>query len=518
MNVLFIMSDQLRWDHLSCAGHPYLQTANIDALAARGVRFTQAYVNSGVCGPSRMSYYTGRYPISHGATWNRVPLSVGEMTLGEYLRAAGGGQDLWLAGKTHVQPDIEGLQRLAIEGQTELGHLLAQGGFREVERYDGHHEMGPGDAYSRFLRARGYDSERPWSDYVISAIDERGQVVSGWQMRNVHMPARVAEAHSETAYMTSQAIDFMRRQGSQPWVLHLSYVKPHWPYMAPSPYHAHYRYEHCLPTIKSTAELAQAHPAVAAYRQHEECLAFARDEVVRKVRPAYQGLIHQLDDHLGRLFNEMDGLGRLKDTLIIFCADHGDFLGDHWLGEKELFYDTVQRVPFIVVDPRPEADATRGSEDDRFVECVDVVPTVLDALGLPIPRHRIEGESLLPLLHGQQPAWRQAVYSELDYSFREARLQLGRSPQQSRAFSLRTAQWRYVYWLDLPEELYDLQADPEQLCDLGREPATEGVRRQMREQLLDFLARRKHRTTVSDEFIEQRTNQHKQAGVFYGQW
>ena len=120
--------------------------------------------------------------------------------------------------------------------------------------------------------------------------------------------------------------------------------------------------------------------------------------------------------------------------MIIFCADHGDFLGDHWLGEKELFYDTVQRVPFIVVDPRPEADATRGSEDDRFVECVDVVPTVLDALGPPIPRHRIEGESLLPLLlHGQQPAWRQAVYSELDYSFREARLQLGCSPQQSRA-------------------------------------------------------------------------------------
>ena len=91
----------------------------------------------------------------------------------------------------------------------------------------------------------------------------------------------------------------------------------------------------------------------------------------------------------------MDGLGRLKDTLIIFCADHGDFLGDHWLGEKDCS-DTVQRVPFIVVDPRPEADATRGSEDDRFVECVDVVPTVLDALGLPIPRHRIEGETCCP--------------------------------------------------------------------------------------------------------------------------
>jgi len=296
MNVLFIMADQLRWDHLSCAGHPHLQTPNIDALAARGVRFSQAYVTSGVCGPSRMSYYTGRYPISHGATWNRVPLPLGEVTLGEMIRAhAAGlgdaGPDLWMAGKTHVMPDVEGLKRLSIEGQSELGHLLARGGFREIDRHDGHHETGDTDGYGAWLRARGYDSANPWSDYVISAIDEGCQVVSGWHMRNVHLPARVQEAHSETAYMTDQAIGFMRAQGSRPWVLHLSYVKPHWPYMAPAPYHAMYRYGHCLPTVKRASELDNAHPVLAAYRQHEESATFARDEVVRHVRPAYQGLI-----------------------------------------------------------------------------------------------------------------------------------------------------------------------------------------------------------------------------------
>ena len=89
MNILFIMADQLRWDHLGCAGHPYLTTPSLDALARRGVRFANAFVNSGVCGPSRMSMYTGRYPISHGATWNRVPLAIGEVTLGEYLKGAG---------------------------------------------------------------------------------------------------------------------------------------------------------------------------------------------------------------------------------------------------------------------------------------------------------------------------------------------------------------------------------------------------------------------------------------------
>jgi arylsulfatase A-like enzyme len=518
MNVLFIMADQLRWDHLSCAGHPYLRTPHLDALAQRGVRFSQAYVNSGVCGPSRMSYYTGRYPISHGATWNRVPLAVGERTLGEYLRAGGKGHDLWLAGKTHVMPDDEGLARLGVQAESELGRLLRCGGFREIDRHDGHHETHDADGYSGWLRRQGYDSPAPWSDHVISALDEHGRVVSGWHMRNVHLPARVAEPHSETAYTTDRAIEFMRERGDRPWVLHLSYVKPHWPYMAPSPYHAKYTAEQCLPVMKHTDELRDAHPAVAAYRQHEESRTFARDDVVRHVRPAYQGLIAQLDDHLGRLFEFMDQQNLARDTLVIFCADHGDFLGDHWLGEKELFFDTVQRVPFIVADPRAQANATRGTVDSRFVESVDVVPTVLEALGLPMPGHRIEGRSLLPLLRGETPAWRDFVYSELDYGFKGARLTLQRTAQESRAFSVRTATHRYVNWLDLPEQLFDLCADPNELQDLGRDASTAAARSAMRDRLLDFLARRKHRTSVSDEFIASRTDTHKKAGVFFGQW
>jgi arylsulfatase A-like enzyme len=515
-NVLFIMADQLRWDHLGCAGHPWLKTPNLDALAHRGVRFANAFVNSGVCGPSRMSYYTGRYPVSHGATWNRVPLPVGEVTLGEHLRGAG--RRLALAGKTHVMPDTEGLSRLAIDGQSELGALLERGGFEEVDRYDGHHTPGDESGYPAFLRAHGYDGPDPWSDHVISGVDAQGQVVSGWHMRNVHLPARVREEHSETAFMTDQALAFMRRMGDEPWVLHLSYVKPHWPYMAPAPYHAMYTADQCLPVVRSPDELIDAHPVVAAYRRQEESLSFQRDECIRTVRPAYQGLISQLDAHLGRLFDFMEGRRLLKHTLVIFTADHGDFLGDHWLGEKELFYDTVQKVPFIVMDPRPEADATRGTVDEHFVEGVDVVPTILEALGLAVPSHRIEGCSLQPLLHGELPHWRGFVYSELDYSFRQARLLCGKTPQQARAYSIRTERWRYVYWLDEPEQLFDLRSDPQEFQDLGRDPGHEAVRADLRGRLLDFLARRKHRTTVSDEFIEARTNQHKKAGVFYGQW
>jgi arylsulfatase A-like enzyme len=214
----------------------------------------------------------------------------------------------------------------------------------------------------------------------------------------------------------------------------------------------------------------------------------------------------------------MSGMGRLDDTLVIFCADHGDFLGDHWLGEKELFYDTVQRVPFIVADPRATANATRGRTDERFVECVDVVPTILETLGIPVPSHRVEGRSLLPLLRGETPAWRDFVYSELDYGFKAARLSLGRSPQQSRAFSLRSATHRYVNWLDLPEQLWDMRTDPDQFEDLGTEAISQAQRQVMRETLLDFIVRRKHRLTMSDEAVERSTNRHKAGGVFYGQW
>lgn len=517
MNILFIMADQLRWDHIGCAGHPYMRTPAIDALARRGVRFDRAFVNSGVCGPSRMSYYTGRYPISHGATWNRVPLSVGEVTLGEMLKGAG--HTLALAGKTHVMPDTGGLARLQLEGGSELATLLERGGFCEIDRYDGHHTPGHESGYPAFLREKGYSGDDPWTDHVIAGMGPDGQVRSGWHMRNVHLPARVQEAHSETAYMTDQAIRFVREQGRRPWMLHLSYVKPHWPYMAPAPYHAMYNADQCLPVVRSTLERENEHPVTAAYRQHEESLSFQRDDCIRTVRPAYQGLISQLDHHLGRLFDSLCAAGVLDDTLIIFTADHGDFLGDHWLGEKELFYDTVQKVPFIVVDPRSQADATRGSVDHRMVESVDVVPTVLDALGIESPSHLLEGHSLLPLLHGEKAsAWRDFSYSELDYSWRQARLTLGKGVHECRGFSLRTEEWRYVWWLGEREQLWHLPSDPDQFQDLGADASTQSVRSTLRDRLLSFLASRRHRTTVTDEQVVRGTAAHKRAGVLYGQW
>ena len=126
-NILFLMCDQLRWDYLSCAGHPTLETPNIDALAARGVQFTRAYCQAPICGPSRMSFYTGRYVFTHGATWNAVPLDVSEHTLGDYLRPAG--LRVAVAGKTHFRPDLEGIERLGLSREEAASRYLTEGGF-----------------------------------------------------------------------------------------------------------------------------------------------------------------------------------------------------------------------------------------------------------------------------------------------------------------------------------------------------------------------------------------------------
>jgi arylsulfatase A-like enzyme len=515
-NVLFIMCDQLRADFVSTYGGR-VDTPNLDRLAAMGVRFDNAYAQSGVCGPSRMSCYTGRYVSSHGATWNRVPLSAAEHTLGDYLGAAG--RSATLAGKTHVMPDSEALARFGIELESERGALLREGGFVSIDRYDGHTPPGRESGYADYLRAHGYSGADPWSDYVIAA-DDHGRVVSGWQMRNVHLPARVQEEHSETAYMTDLALDWIKSQGESPWVLHLSYVKPHWPYMVPAPYHTLYRGSDVGPIARGPQDgTPDEHPVVRAYREHDESLSFAREEVARHVRPAYMGLIAQLDHHLGRVLDALDGARRLRDTLIVFMSDHGEFCGDRGLGEKELFYDEIVRIPLLVYDPDARAEATRGSSCTRFVEGIDIVPTVLDALGIDFASHRIEGRSVLPITRADNVVdWREATFSELDYGFRRARVVLGRDVRECRAFMVRTAEWKFVHWQGFRPQLFDLVADPGEFIDVGADPRLANERARLRDHLFDWLTTLKRRTTVADEEVHQRTDVHRQQGIEIGVW
>lgn len=213
-NVLFIMCDQLRADYLTCARHPTLQTPNIDALAARGVQFSRAYVQAPVCGPLRMSFYTGRYAASHGAFWNFVPLPVGELMLGDLLRPSD--MTVALSGKTHHFPDKTGKERLGISPDSETGQRLISGGFEAGVRDDGIRPAAAGrilSDYAEHLRANSYDSKNPWHDFANSASDGNGDVLSGWNMRNCGLPAQVPDELGETAYMTDRAIEFIDGQG-----------------------------------------------------------------------------------------------------------------------------------------------------------------------------------------------------------------------------------------------------------------------------------------------------------------
>lgn len=519
-NVLWIMADQLRFDYLSCYGHPHLKTPHIDALARRGVRFDRAYVQSPFCGPSRMSYYTGRYCHSHGATWNGFPLRVGEPTLGDHLRPLG--VRTALVGKTHMAADLEGMKRLGIDPASHIGILVSQCGFEPFERDDGLHPYGPYDpnpAYDDYLRRQGYNGANPWNDWANSAAGEAGEVLSGWLLGHDNLPARVAEEHSETPYMTRRAMDFIESTGDRPWLCHLSYIKPHWPYIVPAPYHAMYGPEHVLPAVRSEAERATDHPVYRAYQATRVCRAFSEDRVRKRVIPAYMGLIKQLDDQLGHLFAFMEARGLFDNTMIVITSDHGDYLGDHWMGEKDLFFEQTVRTPLIVYDPRAEADATRGSASDALVEAIDLAPTFLDYFGAAEKPHILEGRSLRPLLHraGPPEAWRDYAISEYDYSMRQPRLDVGIDQRDARTIMICDRRWKYIHYEGFRPMLFDLENDPQELNDLGADPAFADLRARLHEAIFAWARRHHNRITVPNERIERAAGREPQ-GIVLGIW
>ena len=368
-NILFIMADQLRSDYLGYAGHPSIQTPVIDKLASRGVNFTNCFVQGTVCGSSRASFYTGRYVSSHGATYNNYPLRVDEWTLGDHLREAG--MRNVLVGKTHMKILTDELIRIGIDPESAIGKQRLQAGFEAYERDDGLHPdvtLNPNLRYNKILRENGFSGDNPWHEWANSAYDASGNVVSGWYMRNAHLPARIPKEFSETSYMTDRAIQFMREENDKPWCMHLSYIKPHWPYMAPDPYHNMYGQEDCIEPVRDSAEVDSSNKVYQAYQSSLESRTFVKDECRQRVIPTYMGLISELDDHLGRLFKYMEEHDIMDNTLIVFTSDHGDYLGDHWLGEKEMFYEQALRIPMLIVDPREQADATRGKKCETLVE------------------------------------------------------------------------------------------------------------------------------------------------------
>jgi len=530
-NILFIMFDQLRFDYLSCYGHPHLKTPNMDRLASNGVRFTNCYVQSPVCGSSRMSFYTGRYPSSHGAQWNGFPLKVGEMTIGDHLRTQG--MDSYLIGKTHMRADVEGMARLGISPDSTIGARVAECGFDVFDRDDGLWAEGPDgfydqqkSTYNEYLKSKGYGGNNPWHDYANSGVDDQGDIASGWMMMHADKPANIREEDSETPYMTSRCIDFidqMNTPDSKPWLCHLSYIKPHWPYIVPAPYHGMYGKEDVIAPNRAESEKNNAHPVYQAFMNNVIGQAFRRDEVLESVVPAYMGLIKQADDQLGRLFQHLEETGRMNDTMIVVTADHGDYMGDHWLGEKDLFHEPSVKVPMIIYDPSEQADSTRGTVCDELVESIDLAATFYEASGGVLKDqldHILEGRSLMPILQGQPLTdWREYVVSEYDYSMTPAAVKLDIAPRDARLFMVADKRWKFVHAEGgIRPMLFDREADPRELNDLGESTLPEhlAVIDLMYQRFNVWNRRLNQRTTVSEQQVRAMRGTSRRRGVVLG--
>ncbi len=513
MNVLWIMADQLRWDYLSCYGATHIHTPNLDRLAARGVRFDKTYVQSPICGPSRMSFYTGRYVRSHGATWNGFPLRVGEATLGDHLRELG--VTCGLVGKTHMTPDREGMARLGLEPDSEIGARVAECGFDVFVRDDGtNHTDYPNrhaEDYDAYLRAHGMDGQNPWEEWANTAQAPDGTLKSGWLLDTAPLAARVPKAHSETAWLTTRGIEYIEAQGDTPWLCHLSYIKPHWPYLAPAPYNDMYGADDLPPVNRRDGE--HDHPLMQAWADTRICRSFARQAVRDVVAPVYMGLIKELDDNLGRLFDYLEESGRMGDTMIVFCSDHGDNMGDHDLGEKDLFYDCSARIPLIIYDPRSDADATRGTASAALVEGIDLAPTFVEFFGGARKPHVMEGRALTPLMHGQDTAWRTHCISEYDYATRDARRMVGVDQSDARLVMVFDGRWKYIHVETMRPMLFDLQEDPGELHDLGDDPAYADQVARLREAHFAWARQHHTRTTRDARTIERMTDNREPPGI-----
>jgi arylsulfatase A-like enzyme len=233
------------------------------------------------------------------------------------------------------------------------------------------------------------------------------------------------------------------------------------------------------------------------------------------------GLIKQIDDQMGALMRFLEARGLVDSTMIVFTSDHGDYLGDHWMGEKDLFHDQSARVPLIVIDPSKEADGTRGTVCDALVEAIDLAPTFVSYFGGKPPDHIFEGRSLLPLLRGTRPAdWRKVAISEYDYSMQDVRLKLNQPIEQCRLFMVFDGRWKYIHASGFRPMLYDLETDPQEFADRGEDPACAAIIARLQQALFDWALHPKMHITTSNEKIAGYADNQLQVkgGILIGIW
>ena len=473
-NVLIVTFDQWRGDHLGAASHPALRTPVLDALIADATWFTRHYSVTCPCGPARASLFTGTYLNKHRALHNGTPLASHFTNLA--LEARKANFDPGLFGYTDISPDPRGQDPADPIFNTYEGVLP---GMTRHCRLD--EDFG---AWLAELRRKGYAvPDRPWDIFRPSAPDPRKPWCAA--------PAVFKAEDSISAFLTDRVIDHLDGFGDKPFFLHVSYIVPHPPWIAPAPYHDRYD-PAAMPTPVRAATPdaeATAHPwladRVAAFQAGKghgmhafigrdiDALSFAAPEQAQ-IRATYCGMVNEVEDQFARILDWLKANDAWDETLIVLTADHGEQLGDHWMFGKLGFFDQSYHVPLIIRDPRPEARAGRGRRVEAFTESVDVAPTILAALGLPVPR-QMDGVPLTAWLEGRTPTrWRTEAHFEFDFgnpANPTVEAALGLSSDQTRVSVARGADWKYVHFSHLPPLFYDLSTDPAELVDRAADPA-----------------------------------------------
>jgi arylsulfatase len=468
-NVLFITTDQQRYDTLGVTGNPHVRTPNLDALARRGTMFTHGCIQGTVCIPSRASLMTGRYVHQHGVSYMEEVIGTTpglppwEVTIQERLREHGYTTAAY--GKVHQIPP---------KGWDETALTMGKGARWTVAHGSplGPSQLGP--VYERWLEAKrpgAYEQiyeQRRRPEYrenqsAIVNVLAADEYVDYWIGENTWKYLERPEAGKE-----------------QPFFLWCGFCGPHGPFDPPEPYASMYDQSKIpLPELLHARQKNVPGEADRKSRWDRE----GGEELIRKVIAYYWGMMTFIDDMTGRIMDVMTQRGLWENTLVIFTTDHGEMLGDFGRGGKGNFSEQVIRPPYIVVPPGSEArDEVRAAHGQ--VEHIDLVPTIMDYAGLAQPRE-LPGMSLRPALETDEGAaqWegKEGVLCDnVD------------NGQRRRQKCLRTARYKYAITTakdaDAPfVEFYDLEKDPQELVNVAGDAAYAAEVRRHSELLLERL-------------------------------
>lgn len=468
-NIVLICVDQMRADALSAAGHPVVRTPHLDELAQRGTRFSRAYSSTPTCVPARVGILTGQSPERHGRTGYRegVPFSTAHpVTMPGVLREHG--YQTQAIGKMHVFPE---------RARVGFDDIRLHDGFLHFGRRHGFRNLAANDDYLTWLRRQpGVDPEAEDFDDGVGCNSM------------VALPWTREERLHPTNWVVTEAIEWLhRRDPDVPFFLFLSFHRPHAPFNPPQ--WAFDQYLDADPVEPPRGDWTDTYAEYRTDGNHQLQVGRQRPGDHHRTTAGYYGNITHIDVQLNRFFETLADYELSSDTAVIFISDHGDMMGDHDFYRKSVPYEGSAGVPFIVSPaPRFAPEAPRGEVNSSVVELRDVMPTVLAMAGVPIPE-TVDGSSVLPLILGDDPVWRDDIHGEHVYF--------------DQSIQWVTNGRRKYIWLsrDGVEQYFDLEVDPTELHNLIDDPDRADEVAHWRGRLIDYLTDREEGYVADGQLV-----------------